>query len=102
MEYKSKNLIELLFVFLKQITSISNTSDLNDASKLIFLLFHKFTDLKLFEAFLYYISTFNDLESYQFTKEVLSSHLLSILYNIIRPFQPKIIINLSQKKNNEQ
>jgi len=98
MEYKSKNLIELLFVFLKQITSISNTSDLNDASKLIFLLFHKFTDLKLFEAFLYYISTFNDLESYQFTKEVLSSHLLSILYNIIRPFQPKIIINLSQKK----
>ena len=98
MELKSKNLIELLFILLKQITSISNTSDLNEASKLIFLLFHKFTDLKLFDAFLYYLSTFNDLESYQFTKEILSSYLLSVLYNIIRPFQPKIVINLSQKK----
>jgi hypothetical protein len=29
MELKSKNLIELLFILLKQITSISNTSDLN-------------------------------------------------------------------------
>ena len=98
MEYKSKNLIELLLVFIKQITSIVNTSDLNEASKLISLLFRKFTDLKLFDAFLYYISTFNDLESYPFTKEVISSHLLSILYNIIRPFQPKTVISLSQKK----
>ena len=98
MEYKSKNLIELLFVLLKQITSISNTSDLNDSSKLIFLLLTKFTEVKLFDAFLYYISTFNDLDSYPFTKEVLSSHLLSILYNIIRPFTPKSIKTLSLKK----
>ena len=98
MEYKSKNLIELLLVFLKQITSIINTSDLNEASKLINLLFRKFTDLKLFDAFLYYLSTFNNIESYPFTKESLSSHLLSILYNIIRPFQPKVVLNISNKK----
>ena len=97
-EYKSKNLIELIFVFLKQIISISNTSDLNEASKLISLLFSKFTQLKLFDAFLYYISTFNDLEAYPFTKEVLSPHLLSILYNIIRPFTPKSVLDHSHKK----
>ena len=98
MEYKSKNLIELLFVLLKQISSISNTSDLNDSSKLISLLLSKFTELHLYDAFLYYISTFNDIESYPFTKEVLSPYLLSILYNIIRPFTPKSVKNLSVPK----
>ena len=98
MEYKSKNLIELLFVLLKQITSITNTSDLVDSSKLISLLLTKFTYLKLFDALLYYISTFNDLESYPFTKEVLSPYLLSILYNLTRPFNPKSILSLSAKK----
>ena len=98
MEYKSKNLIELLFVLLKQISSILNTSDLNDSSKLICLLLSKFTELHLYDAFLYYISTFNDIESYPFTKEVLSSYLLSILYNIIRPFTPKSVKNLSTPK----
>ena len=98
MEYKSKNLIELLLVLLKQLTSILNTSDLSDSSKLISLLLSKFTQLKLYDAFLYYISTFNDLESFPFTKEVLSSHLLSILYNIIRPFLPKSVLNYSSKR----
>ena len=98
MEYKSKNLIELLFVLLKQISSISNTSDLNDSSKLISLLLSKFTELHLYDAFLYYISTFNDIGSYPFTKEVLSPYLLSILYNIIRPFTPKSVKNLSVPK----
>ena len=98
MEFKSKNIIELLFVLLKQITSISNTSDLNDSSRLISLLLSKFTELHLYDAFLYYISTFNDIESYPFTKEVLSPYLLSILYNIIRPFTPKSVKNLSIPK----
>ena len=61
-------------------------------------LFSKFTQLKLFDAFIYYISTFNDLEAYPFTKEVLSPHLLSILYNIIRPFTPKSVLDHSHKK----
>ena len=101
MEYKSKNLIELLFVLLKQITSIMNTSDLNDSSKLISLLLSKFTELHLYDAFLYYISTFNDIESYPFTKEVLSSYLLSILYNLIRPFTPNSIKKAEPKNINK-
>ena len=97
MEYKSKNLIELLIVLLKQIISIANTSDLNDTSRIYSLLFMKFTELKLFDAILYYISTFNDIENYPFTKEVLAPHLLSILYYLTRLFTPKSIINLSSK-----
>ena len=97
MEYKSKNLIELLFILLKQIISIANTSDLNDTSKICSLLFIKITELKLFDAILYYISTFNDLENYPFTKEVLAPHLLCILYYLTRLFEPKILINLSSK-----
>ena len=97
MEYKSKNLIELLLILLKQIISIANTSDLNDTSKIYSLLLSKFTELKLFDAILYYISTFNDLETYAFTKEVLSPHLLSILFYLTRLFNPKILINLSTK-----
>ena len=97
MEYKSKNLIELLIVFLKQIISIANTSDLNDTSRINSLLFKKFTELKLFDAILYYISTFNDIDNYPFTKEVLAGHLLSILYYITRLFTPKVIIYLSSR-----
>ena len=97
MEYKSKNLIELLFILLKQIMSIANTSDLNDTSKICSLLFIKFTELKLFDAILYYVSTFNDLENYPFTKEILAPHLLCILYYITRLFEPKILIKLSSR-----
>jgi len=82
MEYKSKNLIELLIVFLKQIISIANTSDLNDTSRINSLLFKKFTELKLFDAILYYISTFNDLETYAFTKEVLSKGKFIVILRV--------------------
>ena len=97
MEYKSKNSIELLIVFLKQIIAIANTSDLNDTSKICSLLLMKFTELQLFDAILYYISTFNDIENYPFTKEVLAPHLLSILFYLTRLFTPKSIINLSAR-----
>ena len=97
MEYKSKNMIELLLVLLKQIISIANSSDLNDTSKICSLLLIKFTELKLFDALLYYISTFNDIEKYPFTKEILAPHLLSILYYVTRLFTPKSIINLSSR-----
>ena len=97
MEYKSKNLIELLLILLKQIISIANTSDLNDTSKIYSLLLMKFTELKLYDAILYYISTFNDIENYLFTKEVLSPYLLSILFYLTRLFNPKILINLSTR-----
>ena len=97
MEYKSKNNIELLIVLLKQIISITNTSDLNDTSKICSLLLIKFTELKLFDALLYYISTFNDIDNYPFTKEILAPHLLSILYYITRLFTPKSLINFSSR-----
>ena len=96
-EYKSKNNIELLLAFLKQIISIANTSDLNDASRICSLLFIKFSQLKIFDALLYYISTFNDIEKYPFTKEVIAPHLLCILYYITRLFTPKSVINFSSR-----
>ena len=97
MEINSKNNIELLLVLLKQIISIANTTDLNDTSKICSLLLMKFTELKLFNALLYYISTFNDIENYPFTKEIIAPYLLSILYYITRLFTPKAVINFSSR-----
>ena len=97
MEINSKNNIELLLVLLKQIISIANTTDLNDTSKICSLLLMKFTELKLFNALLYYISTFNDIENYPFTKEIIAPYLLSILYYITRLFTPKSVINFSSR-----
>ena len=97
-EFKSKDMIELIFIFLKQILSITNNNSLVENSKLCSSLLIKFTNLKLYDALLYYLSTLNDAQNFSFTSEKLAPHLFCILFDLTKLFLPKKLIELSKKE----
>ena len=96
-QIKSEKIVELIFVLLKQMLSITSTNNLLETSNTLIILLEKISNLKILDALIFYTSGFNDIQNHPFTNTI-SSTLLSIVFLIIRLFYPKSIIEISDSE----
>ena len=92
-ENKSHQMIELIFVFLKQIMNIFSMNNMQKNIQNNLKLIKKFSSLKIFDAIVFHSQSFEN----EFGKRIVGN-MLELIFSIIRPFTPSKIYDLLMNK----
>ena len=95
-EEKYQELIELIFVFFKQLVNIFNYSNIRENIENFFQILKKFHENKLYEAIIHYSRDFSS----SFGKK-LSITLLELMYALVRPFEITKLFTSSSEDEEE-